>query len=519
MGGSFFVFNVWQALTFGSVYALSTSMVFSSTLFLFYFLPGFLLLYYAVPVRFKNAVALLASIGFYAWGGLNFLALFLASVVVNFALIRFMDATAERWKQRIFLIMSIVLNVGMLFYFKYANFFFDNASAVRAYFGGPPLSWEKVVLPIGISFFTFEKLTYTIDVYRGVNKPLKSFWDFLLYIMLFPKMIAGPIVRFHEIAGQLTDRTAFDTVDYKLAGIFRFSIGLAKKILIANVMGEQADAIFNLDPRNLPVAQAWLGALAYTFQIYFDFSGYSDMAIGIGRMIGFQFPENFDSPYISRSITEFWQRWHITLGRWMRDYLYIPLGGNRVRPSRLYINLWTVFILSGFWHGAAWNFIAWGAYHGLFLILDRLFLLRFYRTIGIASIVPTFVITVIGWVLFRAKDLTGALTYIGRMFGQFHPLPPKLGWDNVVLEPALVVPPMNWQQFDSYFWTILAIGAVFAFMNAVPGLERQNLTLYAAHSLSFRRALGISLAAAAMLLLSFSFIVGSSFNPFIYFRF
>jgi alginate O-acetyltransferase complex protein AlgI len=494
-------------------------MVFSSTLFLFYFLPGFLLLYYAMPARFKNAVALVASLGFYAWGGLNFLALFLTSVVLNFVLIRFMDATTERWKQRIFLIMSIVINVGMLFYFKYANFFLDNASAVRSYFGGPALSWEKVVLPIGISFFTFEKLTYTIDVYRGINKPLKSFWDFLLYIMLFPKMIAGPIVRFHEIAGQLTDRTAFDTIDHKLAGLFRFSIGLAKKILIANVMGEQADAIFKLDPHNLPVAQAWLGALAYTFQIYFDFSGYSDMAIGIGRMIGFQFPENFDSPYISRSITEFWQRWHITLGRWMRDYLYIPLGGNRVRPSRLYINLWTVFILSGFWHGAAWTFIAWGAFHGLFLVLERIFLLRLYKSLGALSILPTFLITLIGWVLFRAETLAGALAYIGRMFGYFHSTAAKIGWAGEVVEPALVVPPMNWQQFDAYFWLMLAIGVVFAFMNALPGLERRNLTLYAAHSLSFQRAIGLSLAAAVMLLLSFSFIIGSSFNPFIYFRF
>ena len=494
-------------------------MVFSSTLFLFYFLPGFLLLYYAAPARLKNAVALVASLGFYAWGGLSFLALFLASVVVNFGLIRFMDASPERWKQRIFLIMSVVLNVAMLFYFKYANFFLDNASAVRTYFGGPPLSWEKVVLPIGISFFTFEKLTYTIDVYRGVNKPLKSFWDFMLYIMLFPKMIAGPIVRFHEIAGQLTDRTAFDTVDYKLAGLFRFSIGLAKKILIANVLGEQADAVFKLDPHNLAVAQAWLGALAYTFQIYFDFSGYSDMAIGIGRLIGFQFPENFNNPYISRSITEFWQRWHITLGRWMRDYLYIPLGGNRVRPARLYVNLCTVFVLSGFWHGAAWNFVAWGAFHGLFLVLERLFLLRLYKPLKALSIVPTFLITVVGWVLFRSETLAGAITYIGRMFGQSQSTQPKIGWDNIVIEPALTVLPMDWQQFDAYFWTMLAIGAVFAFMNALSGLEQRTLALYAAHTFSSRRALGISLAAAVMLVLSFSSIIGSSFNPFIYFRF
>ncbi|MBF9224209.1 MBOAT family O-acyltransferase [Hymenobacter ruricola] len=474
-------------------------MVFSSTLFLFYFLPGFLLLYYAVPTRFQNAVALLASLGFYAWGGLNFLALFLTSVVLNFVLIRFMDATPERWKQRIFLILSIVLNVGMLFYFKYANFFLENASAVRSYFGGPALTWEKVVLPIGISFFTFEKLTYTIDVYRGVNKPLKSFWDFLLYIMLFPKMIAGPIVRFHEIAGQLTDRRAFDTVDQKLAGAFRFIIGLAKKVLIANVLGEQADLVFATPPEQLSTGLAWLGALAYTFQIYFDFSGYSDMAIGIGRMIGFQFPENFNNPYVSRSITEFWQRWHITLGRWMRDYLYIPLGGNRVAPSRLYVNLWTVFILSGFWHGAAWNFIAWGAYHGLFLILDRLFLLRVYQRLGALSIVPTFLITVVGWVLFRAETLSGGLAYIGTMLGR---------------GAAVPVPYFNFE-----FWSMLALAAVAAFAAALPRVERWEMSLLAPGQLSLGRAVGLGLGGAVLLVLSLSYVVGSSFNPFIYFRF
>ncbi len=473
-------------------------MVFSSTLFLFYFLPSFLLLYYAVPARLKNAVALLASLGFYAWGGLHFLGLFLASVVVNFVLIRYMDATSQRSRKRVFLLLSIVLNVGMLFYFKYANFFLDNASAVRSYLGGPALTWEKVVLPIGISFFTFEKLTYTIDVYRGVNKPLKSFWDFLLYIMLFPKMIAGPIVRFHEIAGQLTDRSAFDTVDQKLAGLFRFGIGLAKKVLIANVLGEQADLIFKMNPATLSAPLAWLGAVAYTFQIYFDFSGYSDMAIGLGRMMGFQFPENFNNPYISRSITEFWQRWHITLGRWMRDYLYIPLGGNRVKPSRLYVNLWTVFILSGFWHGAAWNFIAWGAFHGLFLVLDRLFLLRLSRRLGSFSIVPTFLITVVGWVLFRSETLGGALAYAGRMFaGGTSSLP----------------------YFTPEFWTTLTLASGFAFLAALPTVERRALRVLAAEHLTLPRALALSITTAVLLILSVSYVLSSSFNPFIYFRF
>jgi alginate O-acetyltransferase complex protein AlgI len=489
-------------------------MVFSSTLFLFYFLPLFLLVYWLVPTRAKNTVALVASLLFYAWGGLNFLALFLGSVVVNFFLIRFMEAAGERWKQRIFLIISILLNVSMLFYFKYANFFLDNASAVRSYFGGPPLTWENIVLPIGISFFTFEKLTYTIDVYRGVNKPLRSFWDFLLYIMLFPKMIAGPIVRFHEIASQLTDRRAFDTVDEKLAGLFRFAVGLGKKVLIANVLGEQADRVFSFDPAGLSVAQAWLGALAYTLQIYFDFSGYSDMALGLGRLMGFQFPENFNSPYVSRSITEFWQRWHITLGRWMRDYLYIPLGGNRVRPNRLYINLWTVFLLSGFWHGAAWTFIAWGAYHGLWLVLERLILLRVYRRLGVLSMLPTFLLTVVGWVLFRAETLTSALAYLDRLVGRV-PTPKVIGWDNLPKPVEM----MSSKSFDNWFWLVLGLGVVFAFMNVVPSLERRNLRLYAAHPLSLGRAVAVGIAVFLLLGFSAGAIVSSTFNPFIYFRF
>ncbi|TGD78511.1 MBOAT family O-acyltransferase [Hymenobacter wooponensis] len=473
-------------------------MVFSSSLFLFYFLPSFLLVYLLAPARLKNAVALVASLLFYAWGGLNFLALFLASVVLNFYIIRLMDAAAG-WQKRIYLTVSILLNVGMLFYFKYANFFLENLSGVKTALGGETLHWQQVVLPIGISFFTFEKLTYSIDVYRGVNRPLRSFWDFLLYIMLFPKMIAGPIVRFHEIAEQLQDRSAFDTVDQKLAGLFRFGLGLAKKVLIANALGQEADRIFGLAPAEVSAPLAWLGAVAYTFQIYFDFSGYSDMAIGLGRLMGFQFPENFNNPYISRSITEFWQRWHITLGRWMRDYLYIPLGGNRVKPARLYLNLWTVFLLSGFWHGAAWNFIAWGAYHGLFLILDRLFLLRLSRRLGVLSLVPTFLITVVGWVLFRAESLSAALAYIGRMFSSEWPRP---------------LPDLSTE-----FWATLGVASVCAFLAALPRIERWELSWLAAEPLPLRRAVGLGLLTAVLLLLSASYVVSSTFNPFIYFRF
>jgi alginate O-acetyltransferase complex protein AlgI len=480
-------------------------MVFSSTLFLFYFLPLFLLVYWLVPQRAKNPVALIASVLFYAWGGLNFLGLFLGSVVINFFLIRLMAASPERWRQHTYLIISVLLNVGLLFYFKYANFFVAQANEVNNYLGGSIFAWKQVVLPIGISFFTFEKLTYTVDVYRGVNKPLRSFWDFLLYIMLFPKLIAGPIVRFHEIAGQLTDRHAFDTADEKLAGFFRFALGLAKKVLIANVLGEQADHIFALGPTALSTPLAWLGALAYTFQIYFDFSGYSDMAIGIGRMMGFQFPENFNNPYVSRSITEFWQRWHITLGRWMRDYLYIPLGGNRVRPSRLYVNLWTVFILSGFWHGAAWTFIAWGAYHGLFLVLERLFLLRLYKKIGAFSILPTFIITMVGWVLFRAETLTKALAHIKQLGG--------IGTAVITANEGIRT------EYGNDFWFTLGLAAFICFVAVWPKVERWELDTLASGHFTLGGAVRFTMTTVVLLVLSVSYIMGSEFNPFIYFRF
>jgi alginate O-acetyltransferase complex protein AlgI len=253
-----------------------------------------------------------------------------------------------------------------------------------------------------------------------------------------------------------------------------------------------------LNPADLSAPLAWLGAVAYTFQIYFDFSGYSDMAIGLGRFMGFQFPENFNNPYISRSITEFWQRWHITLGRWMRDYLYIPLGGNQVKPSRLYINLWTVFILSGFWHGAAWNFIAWGAFHGLFLVLDRLFLLRIAKRLGVLSIVPTFMVTVVGWVLFRAESLAGALAYMERMVsGGISDLP----------------------HFTTEFWFVLVLAFLFSLAAAIPRVERLEVQVLASESVTLSRAAILSLATAVLLVLSASTLIGSSFNPFIYFRF
>ena len=319
--------------------------------------------------------------------------------------------------------------------------------------------------------------------------------------MLFPQMIAGPIVRFNEIADQLESREDLETIDNKLLGMFRFGIGLAKKVLIANVIGIEADRVFAMSEADLTTPIVWLGSLAYTFQIYFDFSGYSDMAIGLGKILGFKFPENFNNPYVAQNITDFWRRWHITLGSFMRDYLYIPMGGSRVSSKRrLYFNLWAVFLLSGLWHGAAWNFVLWGAFHGLFLILDRLILLRMYKALGKhLSILITFFITVVGWVLFRVESLDQAGYFMHKMFAfDFRPIEHHL---------------------DSSFWIILMIAIFFSFITITQlGLKIENKLFYA-KSYSIKGYLvGFVLFLIAMII-SVSSIISSGFNPFIYFRF
>jgi alginate O-acetyltransferase complex protein AlgI len=308
-------------------------MVFSSIVFLLYFLPAFLLLYFVTPAKLKNLVILFSSILFYAWGAPLFIFVILGTTTLDFFLVRVMHNSANDKKRKFFLVLSLCLNLGLLFYFKYCNFFVENFNTLLHVIGVNGVKWTSVILPIGISFYTFESLTYAIDVYRRVHKPLSNFWNYQMYIILFPKLIAGPIVRYHEISDQVSDRSANYTIDNILAGFYRFCIGLGKKVFIANVMAAKADLIFSSDLATITAGTAWLGALTYTFQIYFDFSGYSDMAIGLGKMMGFKFPENFNNPYTSRSITEFWRRWHMTLGNWMRNYLYIPLGGSKVESQ------------------------------------------------------------------------------------------------------------------------------------------------------------------------------------------
>ncbi len=473
-------------------------MVFSSSIFLLYFLPIFLLTYFLIDARFKNILILIASIFFYSWGAPKFVFVILFSTIIDFYIVRKLHKTSRLQTRNILLGTSIFINVGLLAYFKYANFFIENVNSVLHSVGVNELAWTAVALPIGISFYTFQTLTYSIDIYRKKHAPLEKVTDYLLYIMSFPQMIAGPIVRFSTIADQIVNRE--ETVDSRLIGFYRFAIGLAKKVLIANVMAEQADLIFNSNLSVLNTPDAWIGILAYTFQIYFDFSGYSDMAIGLGRMMGFTFPENFNSPYISKNISEFWRRWHITLGSFMKDYLYIPLGGNRVDSKyRLYFNLWLVFLLSGLWHGSSWNYVIWGAYHGLFLILDRIFLVKILTKLGgfIATIF-TFLVVMIGWVIFRLEDMSEVIIYLQKMFAF------DLG-NRINNIPA--------------FFSILAIAVVFAFITITKKGKFLENFFFERNNYSIKTHIYMSILAVVLFTLSLAFITSSDFNPFIYFRF
>jgi alginate O-acetyltransferase complex protein AlgI len=473
-------------------------MVFSSIVFLLFFLPIFLAVYYLTPNKYQNYIVLVASIFFYAWGAPKFVFILLGSVVVTFYLVKWMHLTKQKKKKNIILFLSIFINLGFLIYFKYANFFIENVNDILLQFGMQPYNWVKIALPIGISFYTFQTITYAIDVYRKIHDPLNKLSDYTLYIIMFPQLIAGPIIRYNYIADQLVDRKA--TYNDRLMGFYRFCIGLSKKVLIANTLGEQADLIMGMDFAAMNSTTAWIGILAYTFQIYFDFSGYSDMAIGIGRMIGFKFPENFDNPYISKSITEFWRRWHITLGAFMKFYLYIPLGGNKVETKRrLYFNLWFVFLISGLWHGASWNFVIWGAYHGFFLVIERLFLSDLLKKLGSGiSLVYTFIVTILGWVIFRIEDYQAAFLYYSRLF-------------------AFDFDPINFL-VNNEFFTVLFIAVFFSFFTLLPkGLTIERKVFYSAYTIK-QHYIGFTIS-IILFLLALSSITTTDFNPFIYFRF
>jgi alginate O-acetyltransferase complex protein AlgI len=470
-------------------------MVFSGLTFLFYFFPLFFLVYYLLPNAFKNIALLIGSVVFYAWGAPKFVFILLASTAIDYYVVRQLYNSHIKDKKK-WLAASISLNLGLLLYFKYANFFVDNANVVLQGLSIGSIPLAHIALPIGISFYTFQTLTYSIDIYRGDNKPLKSPTDYTLYIMMFPQLIAGPIVRFGEIAGQITNRRFSNK--QVVEGFIRFCIGLGKKVLIANTLAISADKIFALPPNEWTSTIAWLGILLYTFQIYFDFAGYSDMAIGLGRMLGFKFPENFNGPYTSISITEFWRKWHITLGRFMRDYLYKPLGGNRNGTTRTYRNLLVVFLLSGLWHGASWNFVLWGAFHGFFLVIERITGLAKNNKLRFLRTTVTFIIVVLGWVVFRIENTQDAWTFYQSLFHFDGNIPIYL------FRKKLVV--------------ILAIALLFSFLPAVKIGQRWQHHFYNQDYKTSSLILYFSLA-IGLLVLSVSSLATGSFNPFIYFRF
>ncbi|HSH67498.1 MAG TPA: MBOAT family O-acyltransferase [Bacteroidia bacterium] len=392
-------------------------MLFNSLLFLYYFLPLVLLGNILLQDRFRNKFLLVASLIFFAWGGVSYTFIFIGSILLNFAGGIFIDRTRSNAKRKKTVFVCIVsLNLLILGIFKYGGFVVENINWIYDNFGMNTLDVPRILLPIGISFYTFHGLSYITDVYRGTTLPQRKLSDLSLYMSFFPQLIAGPIVRYKDISKQLTERT-FSYSNFN-TGMYRFFIGLGKKVLVANTLAYLADTFFNSDPGNLGIFSAWLGIICYTFQIYFDFSAYSDMAIGLARCLGFTFKENFNFPYLAESIKDFWRRWHISLSSWFKDYVYIPLGGNRNGKFKTYRNLITVFFLTGLWHGASWNFIIWGFFHGFFIILESTVfgrvLNRLWKPFRVAY---GFIVVLIGWVLFRADTLEIAIAYYKAMLG------------------------------------------------------------------------------------------------------
>jgi alginate O-acetyltransferase complex protein AlgI len=474
-------------------------VVFSSVTFVFFFLPAVLAAYHLAPRPVRNGLLVVASLGFYAWGAGGFVFALLLSVAVNYVIGARLEqrvdagdtAGAKRW-----LALGVVLNVALLGWFKYSNLAVATWNAGLAAAGLPALPWADVLLPIGISFFTFHSLSYLVDVYRGTARHLVSPLDFALYITFFPQLIAGPIVRFHEIRDQLVRRT--ETFDAFAAGVYRFSFGLAKKVVIADTVAPLANAAFGLPPDQLNTQAALLGLLAYTVQLYFDFSGYSDMALGLALMFGIRFPENFDRPYASRSITEFWRRWHMSLSRWFRDYLYIPLGGNRGSNAATYRNLVIVFLVTGLWHGANWTFVAWGGYHGVLLLLERATGVarggaprpRVWQPVTIGLVM-------LGWVLFRSPSIEHAFGYLGAFFRPGGSMPTDV---TVAAEPLALA--------------ALALGCASALIPAswVTGVRLTQ------PDLSINRVARLA-TAAVLLPAALVLVLTGTFSPFLYFQF
>lgn len=467
-------------------------MVFSSTTFLFLFLPAVLILYYNPVIKnlaFRNAVLIASSIFFYAWGEPFFVLLMLASIMFNWlcglGVAKFKDKDVS--KAKLFVALSVVFNLGMMFVFKYLTFTLENINTLFS----SNLDTLDIALPIGISFFTFQAMSYVIDVYRGNGAVQKNPFNVALYISFFPQLIAGPIVRYQTIAEQINSRKENFT-DFS-DGIYRFMLGFCKKVLIANNVASVADEIFG--KTEMSVATAWIGAIAYTLQIFFDFAGYSEMAIGLGKMFGFHFLENFNYPYISKSVSEFWRRWHMSLGTWFRDYVYFPLGGSRVKTkSRLIFNLFVVWLLTGVWHGANWTFVVWGLLYFVLLAFEKL--TKFPSKLKFFNHIYTMFFVIIGWVLFRAESISAALEYLKTMF--------FVSGAELFDEKALFF-------LDNYkFYLIAGILACFPIMPKIKEKIKTGRKLYETISV---------IALFITFIISLTFTIKGSYNPFIYFNF
>jgi alginate O-acetyltransferase complex protein AlgI len=468
-------------------------MVFTTYIFIFYFLPLFLAIYFSLPRRWRNLWITLASYVFYGWWEPWFVCLMMFTTVMDFLWGRVITRPgATRRQQQMAVAACVVTNLGLLGFFKYYMFAAETLNQLLALVGSEPFRVLQVVLPIGISFYTFHSLTYIIDLYRGHATPARSFTDFSAFVALFPDLVAGPIIRYKTLAAQLAFRE--HTVPRFAAGISIFVLGFAKKILLANPAGNVADAVFNAAQPG--VLDAWFGVLAYAFQIYFDFCGYSDMAVGLGRMLGFEYLKNFDAPYLAESITELWQRWHISLSSVLRDYLYFPLGGNRRGETRTYVNLAVVMLLGGLWHGAKWNFVVWGAYHGWLLICERRrgkssLYAQLPRVLRVGA---TFVLVLFSWVLFRADDLTAAMHYFGAMFGL------------TAVNPASVL--LAAELYTPLHVLVIGLGAALVFQPVQAHEWAQKPQTWA------RVALLLPLFALSLMVM-----FSQAFNPFLYFQF
>lgn len=457
-------------------------MLFSSIPFLYYFLPCVLILYFIAPRKLKNTALLLSSLVFYAWGEPRFVIVMIITVVMGYVF-GILTEIHPKYK-KLYLILAVLLSVVSLGYFKYADFFITNFNAVT----GLSVPLLKIALPIGISFYTFQILSYNIDVYTGEVPAQRNLIDLAAYITMFPQLIAGPIVRYSDVAKQLKSRT--HGVDKISLGIRRFVLGLSKKILIANALGELCDIFKYSDDKS--VLFYWIYAIAFSLHIYFDFSGYSDMAIGLGKMFGFDFIENFNYPYISKSITEFWRRWHMSLGSWFRDYVYIPLGGSRVKKTRMFLNIFIVWMLTGFWHGAAWNFVVWGLFFAILLMIEKVFLLKYLKKFKVINRVYVLFSIVISFVIFNATSMGEAISYIGGMFGAGGI--PLCSVETVYYLRSFIV-----------ILILAIIGSTPIPKKVISGIKKVQYIE--------------PLVLVGLLIVITAYLVDGSFNPFLYFRF